>query len=591
MARYSQNSIREVERRNDIVDVVSSYVKLKRNGNHHIGLCPFHKEKTPSFHVSQDKQLYHCFGCGVGGNLFDFVMKMENLDFVDALKFLAQRGGVTLEEEKNGYVPTKEETDLKQRVYEMNVIAARRFVENLMDPTSTVAHDYVKKRGLGREAMTKFGIGYAKDDWNDLCNFLKQKGFSEQEMVSAGLAVKNEKGRVYDKFRNRLMFPIINVRGNVIAFGGRALGDDPAKYMNSPETPVFHKGRNVYNLNNAKQFGQKHGLILVEGYMDVVSLCQSGIPNTIAGLGTAFTPEQASLLKRYAGQIYVCYDGDEAGQAAALKAIDILTEAGNKVKIVSFSGAKDPDEYIAKKGAESFRKCISDAMGAVEYKIMHARNRYDLTDVEGKVSFVTHAAGILAGIENQIEREAYVKRIAAETDISANAILTEINKLIFKEGRRRTQNAKYEERRASEAEATAIRQDAAGLTTTYKAEKMLLNVIFFQNKAFEMAKTELKSEFFASKDHRSIFDSMIAYKAENTEADASGFLSYIDEPLKQKAAAILYDEIEGDAVQAAKDMINKLKGEFMNSKIKQLSKEGKVEEVKELLAKYTARRG
>ncbi|MBQ3225891.1 MAG: DNA primase [Clostridia bacterium] len=591
MARYSQNSIREVARRNDIVDVVSSYVKLKRNGNSHTGLCPFHKEKTPSFHVSEDKQLYYCFGCGAGGNLFDFIMKIENLDFVDALKFLAQRAGVTLEEEKGAYVPTKEETDAKQRVYEMNVLAARHFVENLRDPSATLAHAYVKKRGLGKDTITRFGIGYAKDDWSDLCDFLKQKGYTEQEIVTAGLAVKNEKGRVYDKFRNRLMFPIINVRGNVVAFGGRALGDDPAKYMNSPETPVFHKGSNVYNLNNAKQYGRKDGLILVEGYMDVASLHQSGIENAIAGLGTAFTPEQATLLKRYAGQIFVCYDGDEAGQNAALKAIDILAEAGNKIKVVRFSGAKDPDEYIAKKGAESFRKCIADAVSAVEFKIMSARNDFDLTDVDGKIAFVTRAANILSKIDSQIEREAYVNRIAAESGISANAILTEINKLIYREGKKTTQNAKYAERREDEQASQAVSTEASGQIATYKAERMLLNVIFFQRKAFELAKEELSGDLFAGVEHRKIYEAMLTYKLENPEADASDFLSYVDEPLKKTVAAILYREYECDSLQAAKDMIKKLKGELMNSKIKQLAKEGKAEEVQALIKKYAERRG
>lgn len=591
MARYSQNSINEVSRRNDIVDVVSSYVKLKRNGNNYTGLCPFHKEKTPSFHVSEDKQLYYCFGCGAGGNLFDFVMKMENLDFVDALKFLAQRAGVTLEEEKGSYRPSQEEVNLKQRIYEMNVVAARHFVANLMDKTAIAAHQYVKKRALSRDTIIKFGLGYAKDEWNDLCDYLKEKGFTEDEIVAAGLAVKNDKGHVYDKFRNRLMFPIINVRGSVVAFGGRALGDDPAKYMNSPETPVFHKGRNVFNLNMAKQFGQKEGLVLVEGYMDVASLYQSGICNAIAGLGTAFTPEQAQLLRRYASRIYVCYDSDGPGQAAALKAVDILSDAGNKVKVVRFSGAKDPDEYIQKKGAESFRECINNAAGAVEFKIMRLRKDYDLTDVEGKVAFVTEASKILSGIENQIEREAYIKRIAAETDISFTAIQTEINKLIYQAGKKTARGELYAENRQDAREASAIQAEAVQNTATYKAERMLLNVIFFQRKAYEFAREELSGDLFAGVENRKIYEAMTAYKSENAEANASGFLSYIEPSLKEKAAAILYREYECDSVQAAKDMIKKLKGELMNSRIKQLAREGKAEEVNALIQKYTERRG
>ena len=325
MPRYKQSSINEVSRRINLSELVSGYVHLKRNGTSHVGLCPFHKEKTPSFHVDDDKQLFYCFGCGAGGNVFDFIMRAENLDFVDALQFLAQRAGVTLEEEKGERTSrSEEESNLRKRILEMNRLAARRFYDNLNGPDAESAVSYMQKRGLERKTVIKFGIGYAPDSWSDMLDFLKEKGYSAQEIVLAGLAVKNDKGRIYDKFRNRLMFPIIDVRGNVVAFGGRALSDDPAKYMNSPETPVFHKGRNLFSLNLAKQSGLKEGLILVEGYMDVISLYQRGITNVVAGLGTALTEEQAKLITRYASQVYVCYDSDEAGQKAAQKAISLL---------------------------------------------------------------------------------------------------------------------------------------------------------------------------------------------------------------------------------------------------------------------------
>lgn len=589
MARYSQNSISEVSRRNNLVDVVSSYVKLKRNGNNYTGLCPFHKEKTPSFHVSEDKQLYYCFGCGAGGNLFDFVMKMENLDFVDALEMLAQRGGVTLEQEAGSRQQSREETDRKQRIYEMNVLAARHFVENLFEKGAILPQQYLRKRELTKETAIKFGLGYAKNEWNDLHAFLTEKGFSDREMLDAGLVAKNEKGHIYDKFRNRLMFPIINVRGSVIGFSGRALGDDPAKYMNSPETPVFHKGNNLFNLNLAKQYGQKEGLLLVEGNIDVASLYQRGIRNVVAGLGTAFTPEQAMLLRRYSGaQVYVCYDSDEAGQKAAAKVIDILADAGNKVKVVRFSGAKDPDEYILKKGAESFRECIKQAVGAVEYKIMRLRSGYDLTNLDAKVAFVTEAAKILAQIENQIEREAYVNRIAAETDISASAILTEVHKLVYQEGKKAVRKEMYAEQ--TEEKSTVIENAATQSNVTYKAERMLLNIVFFQRRVFELAKDELSPQLFSGTENRSIYEAMLAFKNEMPEADAVAFLSYIDSSLKKSTAAILYREYECDSVQAAKDMIKKLKGELMNNRIKQLSREGKAEEVNELIRQYTGRR-
>ncbi len=301
MARYKQSSINEVSRRNDLAEVVSAYVRLKRNGTSHVGLCPFHKEKTPSFHVDDDKQLFYCFGCGAGGTVFDFIMRAENLDFTDSVRYLAQRAGVTLEEEHSvGGSRYEENAAQRKRLLELNRLAARHFYENLAKPEAAVAHQYMQKRGLEHKTAVKFGIGYAPDSWSDLLDAMRAKGYSDDELITGGLAVKNEKGRVYDKFRNRLMFPIIDVRGNVIAFGGRTLGDDQAKYMNSPETPVFHKGRNLFALNLAKQVGMKEGLILVEGYMDVISLYQRGITNVVAGLGTALTDEQAKLLHRYA---------------------------------------------------------------------------------------------------------------------------------------------------------------------------------------------------------------------------------------------------------------------------------------------------
>lgn len=592
MPRYSQNSISEVSRANNIVDVVSSYVQLKRNGTSFTGLCPFHKEKTPSFHVSEDKQLFYCFGCGAGGNIYDFVMRIENLDFVEALKFLAQRAGIQLEEEQSSYRESRDEHNLKQRIYEMNVKAARHFVNNLLDKEAKSAHEYVVKRGLDRHTITRFGIGYAKDEWTDLTEYLKAEGYSPEEIVTAGLAVRNDKGRVYDKFRNRLMFPIINVRGSVVAFGGRALGEDPAKYMNSPETPVFFKGRNLFALNVAKQYGLKQGIILVEGYMDVVSLNQRGIPNVVAGLGTAFTLDQAKLLKRYASEVYVCYDSDEAGQKATLKAIDILAEAGNVIKVVQYTGAKDPDEFILKKGSESFRDLLNNAKAAVEYKILRIRKEYDITEVTEKVAFVNEAAQILSQVENTVEREAYVKRISLETDISQEAINAEINKLIYAREKKAVKKEVFTQNRLpAEVEQARTASVESGSTTTYKAERMLLNIIFFHQKAYEMAKEEADGSLFANDTNSKIFDAIMAYKSKTQEADASGFLSFIDGPLKQQAAAILYKEYQCDSAQAVRDTITKLKGELMNNRMKQLAKEGKVEEINELIRKNTGRRG
>lgn len=583
MPRYTQNSINETASRNNIVDVISSYVHLKRTGTSYVGLCPFHREKTPSFHVSEDKQLFYCFGCGTSGNIFDFVMKIENLDFVDALKFLAQRAGVILEEEKSSYQESDEQRNLKQRILEMNKLAARKFYDNLFEKESKICQDYVVKRELNRTSVIKYGLGFAKDSWDDLLNFLKNAGYTQDEILAAGLIAKNEKGRVYDKFRNRLMFPIIDVRGNVVAFSGRALGDDPAKYMNSPETPVFHKSRNIFGLNIAKNISKTEGVILVEGNIDVVSLYQRGIQNAVAGLGTAFTDEQALLLKRYANTVYVCYDSDEPGQKAALKAIDILMGAGNNVKVMSFTGAKDPDEFILKKGTEAFKKCIKAAVSPIEFKIINIRKKYDLTNVDEKISFVNEAAVILSGVDNTIEREAYVKRISKETDISEKSIISEINKLIFKQTKKENEK---KERIINNVEADVkIASDIGEKQNsgTYKTERMLLNVMFFDSKAFNYVKENAEEELFTSAVHKKIYKAILELKAENKDLTAVEFLVMLDESIKNYVSALLYKNFSADGLKTAEDNIRKLKAERQKAYIAELAKAGRVDEINKIL--------
>ncbi len=594
MARYAQSSINEVSRRTSLSDVVSGYVKLKRNGTSHVGLCPFHKEKTPSFHVDEDKQLFYCFGCGVGGNVFDFIMRAENLDFVDALQFLAQRAGVTLEEERGASrAAREEESGRRKRILEMNRLAARHFYENLSQKEAEHARLYMNRRGLSKRTAVKFGVGFAADSWDDLLDHLKKEGYTPEEIVTAGLAVKNEKGRIYDKFRNRLMFPIIDVRGNVIAFGGRALAEgDPAKYMNSPETPVFHKGRHLFSLNLAKSLGAKDGLILVEGYMDVISLYQAGIENAVAGLGTALTEDQAKLLKRYASQVYVCYDSDEAGQKAAQKAIGLLTEAGNTVKVISYRGAKDPDEYIQKKGVESFRALLAESKESLEYQLLRLRQRYDIFDVSQKISFLTEAAKILSEIDSEMTREVYIKRLAAETDISAESIKTEISKLIYYKNKKETRKEMYAENRperlAGDFSAVSNQQS----TATYKAERLLLNLLFFHRKVYKMMGDRLEADWFTGTEHKELFGQILSYCAEEHEPDASQFLMTMeDEGRRQRAASILYESFSGEAVQAAKEAAEKLETAYLKKKAGELVKEGKVKEANEILQRIKGRRG
>ena len=587
LARFLQSSIDEVLRRNDIVDVVASYVSLRRNGSDHVGLCPFHREKTPSFHISADKQLYYCFGCGAGGNLVDFVMKAENLDFVDAIKFLAERSGVTLEEEV--YSPEiQRRHDMRERILKMNKLAAKRFVANLSQSEAAAARAYAANRGLSREIITTYGIGFAKESWSDVTTFLNENGYKNDEIVAAGLAVRNEKGRVYDKFRNRLMFPIIDVRGNVIAFGGRALGDDAAKYMNSPETPVFHKGDHVFGLNVAKAYGAKDGLILVEGYMDAVSLHVHGFPNAVAGLGTALTDGQASLLKRYAPFVYVCYDSDDAGQKAADKAIDILAAAGVKIKVLSYSGAKDPDELLKTKGVETFKQLLAKALSATEYRILKVRQNYNLVESDQKVEFIEKAAEILAQNDNPVEREVYIKRIAKETDISPESILAQVNKQIYNKNRKQIKQEVRKIQSVSPPGSTG--KDASAATTIYKAERMLINLMFFSNTAFRTAKAEITAEELTDPICQALFSAILSFKEQNDDIAAPLFLSSLSTELKSAAADILYKEYTGDAVTAIKDNIEKIKKHHLNQLINTLAAQGKIDEINRLIKKENERR-
>lgn len=592
MARYKQSSINEVSRRNDLAEVVSSYVQLKRNGTSHVGLCPFHKEKTPSFHVDDDKQLFYCFGCGVGGTVFDFIMRAENLDFADSVRYLAQRAGVTLEEEQDRGGQHEENANIRKRLLELNRLAARHFYENLLKPDAKIAHDYINRRGLDRKTAIKFGVGYAPDTWSDLLDAMRAKGYTDDELVLGGLAVKNDKGRVYDKFRNRLMFPIIDVRGNVLAFGGRTLGDDQAKYMNSPETPVFHKGRNLFALNLAKQVGMKEGIVLVEGYMDVISLYQRGICNVVAGLGTALTEEQARLLRRYAACVYVCYDSDEAGQKAAQKAIGLLRDANNVVKVISFTGAKDPDEFILKKGPESFRALLKEARESVEYQLLRLRQRYDIYDLSQKISFLTEAAKVLAEIDSEVAREAYIKRVSAETDISVESIKAEVNKLVYYKNKKEVKKELYNESVPERLSSDISELSAGQSTATYKTERTLLNLMFYHRKAWDLARDTVQAEWLTSELHRQLFQKISEYMSATAESQASEFLTTLsDETLKKTASSILYKSFDGDSMQAMREATAKLEIEFLKKRAAKLAGEGKVKEANEIYRKINERRG
>lgn len=439
---FPDSFLQELKLRSDITEIASSYVNLKRHGRNMVGLCPFHGEKTPSFNIYTESGSFYCFGCGAGGDVITFIMKIENLDYVEAVKFLAQRAGMEMPE--NTYDDSL--SKLRMRIYEANREAARFFHATLLSQRGQSGLNYLRGRALSDRTIRHFGLGFADDDWNSLCNHLKNKGFSEYEIYSANLAFKRKNGNgIYDRFVNRVMFPIIDLRGNVIAFGGRIMTDEKPKYLNTSDTPVFKKSENLFSLNNAKSSGTRT-LILCEGYMDVIALNQAGFTNAVATLGTALTNEQAVLMKRYADEVIICYDADGAGQKATARAIDILRNAGLPIKILTVPSGKDPDEFIRSKGENgpaAFKLLIEKCGNDIEYRLMKLKENYNLNTTDGKVAFLNEAVKIVATIESPIERDVFASKLCAELEIDKNAFNDQIAK-IKRRGRR--ENIKKETR-------------------------------------------------------------------------------------------------------------------------------------------------
>lgn len=423
---YSDEIIEEVRSKNDIVDVISSYVKLQKKGSSYFGLCPFHNEKSPSFSVSREKQMYYCFGCGAGGNVFTFLMEYENYSFQEALKYLADRAGVDLPEAEYSK-EARERADQKAILLEINKVAAQYFYVQLKSPQGAHALSYLKDRGLSDEMIHSFGLGYSNKYSNDLYQYLKSKGYRDELIVKAGLVTVDERYGVSDKFWNRVMFPIMDSNSRVIGFGGRVMGDAKPKYLNSPETMIFDKSRNLYGLNRARS-SRKPYFLLCEGYMDVISLHQAGFSNAVASLGTALTPGHASLIKRYVKEVYLTYDSDEAGTKAALRAMPILKDVGITARIIRMEPYKDPDEFIKHLGAEAFEERIHKARNGFMFGLEVLERDYDLTTPEGKTDFMKEAAKRLAQFDEEIERSNYIEAVAKTYHVG----FEELRKLVLK---------------------------------------------------------------------------------------------------------------------------------------------------------------
>ena len=581
MVRYSDELIEEIRSSNDIVDVISKYVTLKRSGRNFFGLCPFHKEKSPSFAVSPDKQIFHCFGCGAGGNVIHFISKIEGLDFKDTLELLANRVNIELPTLDN--LEDDKTARLKSKVYEINKIAAEFYHENLYKPTSKIAQEYIKKRKLDNRTLKAFLIGYA-GNFNELYLLLKQKGYTEEEMLASSLVKRTENGGYMDSFRKRLMFPIQDVRERVIAFGGRVLDDSKPKYINSPENIVYSKGRNLFGLNVAKKHDTKK-IVIVEGYMDAISLYQRGITNVVASLGTAMTEAQGRLLRRYSEQVILGYDADGAGQAAILRGMEILQNLGCDIRVLQIEGAKDPDEYVLKYGPERFQKCVDNAISLVEFKVKVLLKELNIENTNDKIKFLNEIAKILAKVTNQMEREIYVDKIAKEYKISKEAIYAEVNKLMYKDN----QGSKKLEKRVVTMLPKEEKENSVSEAVLKRENLVIYLLINEYSKCYEKIKNLITLDYIQDDTNKQILKKMYE-EFEKGNSNTSQLLDWFqDEKIISHITEIMAGDFEiTDVYKAIDDLISIYEKEKLISRRNEILKklesvsEAGSEEVKEL---------
>ena len=548
MPRYSDEIIEEVRQSNDIVDIISQYVHLKRSGRNYFGLCPFHNEKSPSFSVSPDKQIFHCFGCGVGGNVFTFLMKIEGISFVEAVQTLAERANIQLPTLENNVDTAKE--ILKSKVLKVNEVAANFYHENLYHSESKIAQEYIKKRKLTNETLISFKIGYS-GKFDELYHKLKEEGFEEPEILESGLVNKNDRGQYIDRYRNRLMFPICDARGKVIAFGGRVLDDSKPKYINSPENVAYSKGRNLFGLNVAKKQGHLKQLLIVEGYMDVISLHQRGITNVVAPLGTALTQQQGWLLRKNADQIILSFDSDEAGLNAKIRALDILQDMGCDIRVLQMEGAKDPDEYIVKYGNARFKNLIDKALSVIEFKVKVLKQNLNLENVNDKIKFLNEIAKLIAKIDNSIEREVYIEKIAKEYETSKEAIYAEVNKLTY--------NSSKSEKILEKAKPVIKHNENKEQVseTIKRRENTILSLLLTgELNVFEIIEKNIKVEDFKDNINKNIAQKLYE-ELRKGNSNINSVIDNLDEEEQGRITEIMADDYEIDDMEKAIDDIIK----------------------------------
>lgn len=552
--------IQELKLRSDIADVISGYVNLKKAGRNLVGLCPFHNEKTPSFSVSPENGFFHCFGCGAGGDVITFIKRIENLDYIDAVKFLAQKAGMSVpEDNKNDGL-----TRLRNRIYEANREAARFFHKMLYTNEGSKALEYLRGRQLSEKTIIHFGLGYSPKSRYELVNYLKSKGFTNNELIQANLANKSDRGYLFDRFSDRVMFPIMDLRGNVIAFGGRIMSDMKPKYLNTSDTPAFNKSRNLFALQFAKNKANGQ-LILVEGYMDVIALHQAGFENAVATLGTALTQEQATVIKRYCDEVIICYDADDAGQKATSRAISILRPTGLHIKILTVPSGKDPDEFIksyGEQGPARFRMLLEKSGNDADFRLRKLREKYNTDITEQRVEFLTEAAKLISSFDNSIEQDIYISRLAGELEVEKNAIKQQVMRYRKKNSREYIKREQREIQNNLSARNDRINTEKAYNLRAANAEEALIALLMYNPDAAQSVFKRLLPEKFITSFNRKVYETI------KKRADAGFDFSITDisgefsnDEMSRITKLLASHPRETDPVSAANDYIAVLEDE------------------------------
>lgn len=547
----------EVRQRNDIVDVISACVHLKRSGSNYTGLCPFHNEKTPSFSVSPGKQMYYCFGCGAGGNVFTFLMEYENLTFVEALEQLAERAGMSLPDKGEDNGEARRKKNIKDKVLEVYKIAAKYYYALLKSEQGNEAYNYLKKRELTDDTITRFGLGYSGKS-GGLYRYLKSQDYQDDLLKQTGLFTYDEKRGAYDKFWNRVMYPIMDRNNRVIAFGGRVMGDALPKYLNSPETMIFDKSRNLYGLNFVH--GKTKGMIICEGYMDVIVLHQAGFTNAVASLGTAFTSQHSSLLKRYTELVYLCYDSDGAGVKAALRAIPILKEAGIQVKVINMRPYKDPDEFMKALSIEEFQKRIDDAQNSFFYEIDMLQKEFDMNDPEEKTKFMNEAARKCLGFDNELERNNYMEAFSRQYAIR----LEDFRQLVVSIGARMSG---MDYKRMENKERAKRKEKDDGFL---QSQRILLTWLCDDVKLFSLLKDIITPDDFVEQPYRQVAEMLYEQFQQDGQVHPAKIISFFESKEEQSLVASLFNtdiqmvEEPKEREKALNDIVLKIKKQSLD---------------------------